>query len=166
MDSQDMTINQGAHTEPQRVVEFEWHRPRREDIRLPKVDTEPVRRAVEEIALTGIGLAIVTGRAVNRTIQAARRAGSEEARHPGPFTRGLLELLGHKESESSTKGGDERSIPVLPIANYTSLDSEQVIARLAQMNRTQLETLRNYELGHDRRTSILKAIDGLMETAQ
>jgi hypothetical protein len=162
MDNQETTLNRAGRADQERVVEFELRRPHREDIKLPKVDMEPVRKTLEDVVLTGIGLSIITARAIARTLQEAQRAGTEAAERPGPITRGVLDLLGHKE-RTETQQPEQSSIPVLPIADYASLESEQVIARLPGLGRAQLETLRSYEFEHGRRTEVLKAIDGLME---
>jgi hypothetical protein len=162
MDNQTMTMP-GAGTEPQRVVEYELRRPHREDIKLPVVDVEPFRKALEEIVLTSIGLAIVTGRSLASTIEAAHRAGAEAADNPGPVTRAVLDMIGRKTPAARTPS--RTSIPVLPVADYDSLESEQVISRLTSLDREELAAVRVYELEHERRTAILKAIDGLETTA-
>jgi len=146
-----------------RVVEFELKRPRREDIHLPKADVEPVRQALEQVALTSIGLAILTARSVVRTLEEARAAGQEAAEHPGPVTRTVMGLLGHKSTETQPLG--RRTVPMVPITDYDSLESDQIIARLTGLSAKQLDAVRAYELEHERRTAILKAIDGLSATA-
>lgn len=163
MDNQTIAMDSGGGTEARRVVEFELRRPHREDITLPKVDVEPVRKAIEQVALTSIGLAIITARSVVRTIEAAHRAGAEAAERPGPFTRAILDLVGHGENGATPRA--RHSIAVLPIADYPSLDSDEVIARLTSLNGEQLEAVRAYELEHERRAVILKALEGLEATA-
>lgn len=162
MDSQMTAMGSGA-AESQRIVEFELRRPHREDIALPKVELEPVRKAIEQVALTSIGLAIITARSVGRTIEAAHRAGAEAAQKPGPFTRAILDLVGHRDERTTPLA--RHSIAVLPIADYPSLGSDEVIARLTSLNSEQLEAVRAYELEHERRTAILKALEGLESTA-
>jgi hypothetical protein len=162
MDNQTMTMP-GAGDEAQRVVEYELRRPHREDIKLPEVDLEPFRKALEEVVLTSIGLAIVTARSLTRTIEAAQRAGAEAADNPGPITRAVLDILGRKTP--ADRASSRTSIPVLPVADYDALESDQVISRLAGLDKVQLEAIRAYELEHERRTAVLKAIDGLETTA-
>jgi hypothetical protein len=163
MDSQTATMDSGQIKDAHRVVEFELRRPHREDITLPKVDAEPVRQVIEQVALTSIGLAIITARSIARTIEAAHKAGAEAAQRPGPFTRAILDLVGHKDD--GTAPLTRHNIAVLPIGDYPSLSSDEVIARLTSLNREQLEAVRAYELEHERRTVILKALDGLETTA-
>ncbi|MHB1317456.1 MAG: hypothetical protein ACYCYF_02435 [Anaerolineae bacterium] len=163
MDSQTISMDSGGGTSAQRVVEFELHRPHREDIALPKVDIEPVRKVIEQVALTSIGLAIITARSIVRTIEAAHRAGAEAAQRPGPLTRTILDLIGHKDEGMAPLV--RHSIAVLPIADYPSLGSDEVVARLTNLSSEQLEAVRAYELEHERRTVILKALDGLEATA-
>lgn len=160
MDDQRLTMDMN---DPQRVVEFELRRPHREDIKIPEVDLEPVRKAIEEVALTSIGLAIITARSVTKTLEAAHRAGMEAADKPGPFTRAVLNILGHKAPAAAPL--TRQSISVLPISDYDALASDEIIARLAPLGRDELAAIRAYELEHEGRTAILKAIDGLEVTA-
>ena len=163
MDDQTLTMETGGLNRPQRVVEFELRRPHREDIKVPGIDLEPVRKAIEDVALTGIGLAIITSRSVTRTLEAAHRAGLEAADKPGPFTRAVLGILGHKAPAVAPL--TRRNISVLPISDYDALSSDEVIARLATLGKDELAAIRAYELEHERRTAILQAIDGLETTA-
>ena len=164
MDEQTMTMDAGGFTEPRRVVEFELRRPHREDITLPTVDMEPVRKAIQQVALTGIGLAIITARSLVRTIRAAHEAGEEAATNPDSIARAIVDLVGDKRSAAEPPS--KHRIAVLPIADYDSLSSEEVIARLTTLCRVELDAVRTHEMEHERRTAILKAIDGLEATAR
>ncbi|MGI6367689.1 MAG: hypothetical protein ACOX2L_04900 [Anaerolineae bacterium] len=163
MTEQTMELDTTIPAATQRVVEFELRRPTREDLQLPKVDLEPVRQAIEDVALTSIGLAIIGARSLVRTWQAARQAGREAAADPGPITRAVLDLVHYQRPSAETLS--RGNIPVLPIADYDALSAEQLIARLTTLTRGELGAVRDYELEHARRTAVLKAIDGLLETA-
>lgn len=160
MDSQEMTLPNPRSQSRTREVEFELRRPHKEDLALPKVELEPLRRAAEDILLTGIGLTVLAGRLVINSVQAAHRAGREAAERPGPVTRALLRVVAQKESPSEKPLS--RSIPVLPIAHYTTLGAEEIIARLPGLEPEQLMVLRDHELGHQRRPQVLEALDELL----
>jgi demethoxyubiquinone hydroxylase (CLK1/Coq7/Cat5 family) len=49
---------------------------------------------------------------------------------------------------------------VLPISNYETLTTEEVIKRLDTLSEEQLRTLRDYEIRHQNRAVVIEAIDG------
>ena len=163
MDEQTMTMPGAGARRPDRIVEFELRRPHREDLGLTRAGIESARQAIEDAALTGIGLAIITGRSLAHTLEAAHKAGKEAAANPGPMTRMILRAVGHREPIARPLS--RRSVPVLPIADYASLDSAQVIERLSSLDRAQLESVRAYELEHEGRPDVLRAIDNLLQSA-
>lgn len=160
MDSQEMTIPNSQPGRGKREAEFELRLPRKEDLALPKVEIEPLRRAAEDLLLTGIGLSVLAGRVLIKTVQAAHRAGQEAAERPGPVTRALLQVVAKKEGPSHKPLS--RSIPVLPIAHYGSLGAEEIIARLPGLAPEQLTVLRDHEQAHERRPQVLEALDELL----
>ena len=163
MNNQETTMPGSGISEPDRIVEFEFRMPRRQDLNLPKLDVEPVRQMAEQVILTGLGLSVLASRAVAKAIQEASKAGAEAAEQPGPVTRTLLNLVGSREHKDNTDASG--SIRVLPISDYASLDSTEIISRLPELNRDQLESLRDYEMDHQRRKMVLEAIDGQLTTA-
>lgn len=147
-----MTEQQAAAGElPRRVVEFELKRP---EVHLPHVDLEPARRIAEDVLLTGIGMAVLAGRAVGRAIKEANAAGAEAAEHPGPLTRVLLSLVrpGPQERPAAQAFG------VLPLANYDSLAPEAIVDLLGGLSRDEVALLSAYERDHQARDAVLAAL--------
>jgi len=68
----------------------------------------------------------------------------EAADKPGPFTRAVLNILGHKAPAAAPL--TRQSISVLPISDYDALASDEIIARLAPLGRDELAAIRAYEL--------------------
>lgn len=157
MESQELTMQNTTPGKPGRVTEFELRLPRRKEIALPKVEAEPLRRAAEDVVLTGIGLTVLAGRAVARTLREARSAGEEAAEHPGPVTRALVGLVGKKSSTSQAPL--THNIPVLPIAGYNALTADEIVTRLEGLSEEQLGIVRAYEETHEKRAEVLQAID-------
>lgn len=153
MNSQQATMERS--TNPHRIVEFEWRRPHREDLRLAE-RIEPVRRVAEDVLLTSLGVAVLAGRTAARFLQAAHQAGEEAVQNPGPLTRTLLRLVRTPQKASSQELS--RRIPVLPIANYNALAPEEIIAHLDELSPEQLQMVRDYEKKHQQREAILAAI--------
>ncbi len=163
MDSTHVTRPGTDPSEQERVVEMEIRLPRREDFKLPKIDAEPLRDAAEQAVLTGLGMTVLASRAVVKALRAANEAGAEAAENPGPLTRALLRAVGHAEPANEPK--PLRSVRVLPIADYASLSTAEIIARLSELDREQLQVLRNYEAEHADRSSVLEAIDAQLASA-
>jgi hypothetical protein len=163
MDSHEMTLQNPQSEEAGRVVEFELHLPRRQEIALPKVNAEPLRRAAEDVVLTGIGLTLLAGRALVNTMRAAHRAGEEAAEHPGPVTRALIGLVSKKAKPADKPLSHH--IPVLPIAGYSVLGSDEIIARLEGLSQEQLVLVRDYEAAHLQRAAVLEALAARLTSA-
>lgn len=161
MEAQESTLSSAQGAAPQRVVEFELRLPRREEITLPKMDWAPWRRAAEQALVTGLGVGILVARGVRYAVKAAYEAGSEAAAQPDSVTHTLVGWMHPQQAEAQPASG---KIRVLPLEDYERLTSDEVIARLPQLTAAQLETVRAYELEHERRTSVLKAIDELLTT--
>jgi len=159
MSSQEFAIDDSEMKTTRRVVEFEFKRPKLEDLDLPKVDMEPVRVAAEQVLLTGIGVGVLLARGLIKAIKAANQAGVETAETPGPITNALLSLVRKPGEASSTEAESKIVVPVLPIANYDELSATKVVEHLPNLTTEQLAIVRKYELEHKKRTTILKAID-------
>jgi len=156
MEAQESTLSSAQGAAPQRVVEFELRLPRREEITLPKMDWAPWRRAAEQALITGLGVGILVARGIKYAVRAAYEAGAEAAAQPDSVTHTLVGWVHPNQETAKPTSG---KIRVLPLEDYERLASDEVIARLPQLTAAQLETLRAYEMEHERRTSVLKAID-------
>ena len=165
MSSQEFVIeNPGAGKAQRRVVEAEIRLPHLGDLQLPKVDMEPVRATAEQILLTGIGVAVLVARGLTKAVNAAHQAGMDAAEKPGPVTRALLGLV-RKQQTPATESTELRvKVPVLPIDDYAGLTPIDVLERLPELSPEQLRVLREYEVDHMKRTTVLKAIDRQLAT--
>ena len=146
-----MTENQAAAELPRRVVEFELKRP---ELHLQKLNLEPARRVAEDVLLTGIGIVVLTGRAVVRAVKAANAAGAEKAEDPDPVTKALLGLVRPK----AEKPAAPQAFSLLPIADYDDLAAEDVLGRLPALSQGDIETLRGYEQEHQNREAVVSAL--------
>lgn len=147
-----MTEHQAAVPElPRRVVEFELRRP---EINVPRIDIEPVRRVAEDVLLTGIGIVVLSGRAVSRAVKAANAAGAEAAEHPGPLTQALLSLVRPAAKPCTTS----TQVAVLPVADYDSRSLDDLIALLPDLSREEIELLLAYEREHQAREAFIAAL--------
>lgn len=54
-------------------------------------------------------------------------------------------------------------VPVLPIDNYGRMDVDEIIGRLNGLSLAELAIVRNFESNHEKRTTILEAIDKRMD---
>lgn len=162
MESNETTLNASHDPAPQRVVEFELRLPRREEITLPKVDWAPWRRAAEQALITGLGVGILVGRGIKYAVKAAYEAGAEAAAQPDSFSHNVISWMHPTETASAPSSG---KIRVLPVDDYERLSAHEVIALLPQLSAAQLETVRAYEMEHERRTAVLQAINGLLGPA-
>jgi uncharacterized protein (DUF433 family) len=158
MSCSEIAANSHSSSENERVVEAEIRLPAWEDLDMPKVDLEPARHMVEDILLTGLGAMVLVGRGVSKAVRAANQAGAEAAEHPGPLTDALLKLV-RKPGARSTGEGIRVQVPVLPIDHYDERSPEEILAQLTELSEDQLRVLREYEIAHAKRTTILKAID-------
>jgi len=140
---------------PRRIVEFEIKAP---ELHLPKVNLEPARRVAESAVLTGIGIVVLTGRAIAHGLRTANAAGVEAAKHPGPVTRTLLGLVRSKPVQPSTA----QAVVVLPIADYDQLAEEDIIGRLPSLAPGEVRALLAYEREHQNRESIVAAMAALV----
>ncbi len=95
---------------PARVVEFELRLPRREEIRLPKVDWAPWKRLAGDVLLTSLGLGVLTVRAVRAAALAAHKAGRELSEQPESWAHGLADLADSKPAPASA-GATQTLIP-------------------------------------------------------
>lgn len=146
-------------TETRRVVEAEIKLPKLEEIKLPKVDLEPVRSIAEDILITSIGVGVLVAQGLGAAVKAANAAGRRAAEHPGPVTRALLSLVGKPEASHSTGSQIRMQVPVLPIDDYQELSANEIIARLPQLTPQQLRVVREYEAEHQARAAVTEAID-------
>jgi hypothetical protein len=144
---------------PQRVVEAEFRLPRLEEIELPKVDWEPVRKATEQVLLTGIGIGMLVARGIGAAIKTAYQAGEEAAERPGTVAHTVATSLRRRPKGGGPQRGIKRQVPVLPIDNYDSLSVEAIVGRLGTLSPDKLWVLREYELTHANRAEVLRAID-------
>ncbi len=159
MSTDELAMDQGnVAPRERRIVEAEIKMPRLEDIKMPKVDMEPVRSTAEQVLLTGIGLGVLAARGIKAAVHAAHTAGQEAARDPGPVTKALLDLVQRPE-RAEQAGPIRRQVPVLPIDNYDALDADEVRVRLPDLANEQLRIVRAYEENHRARSEVLEAID-------
>ncbi len=159
MSSQEFSIDDLEMKAKRRVVEFEFKRPKLEDLDLPKVDMEPVRVAAEQVLLTGIGIGVLLARGIVKAVSAANKAGLETAENPGPLTKALLGLIRKPQEAPLSEAATKIVVPVLPIENYDELSAPKVVEQLPNLTAEQLTVVRKYELEHKKRTTVLKAID-------
>jgi hypothetical protein len=161
---QDFAVENAPSSKPARVVEAELRLPKAEELHLPKVNTEPVRKVAEEVLLVSLGLGVLAVRGLTLAIKAAYKAGNETIEHPGPVTQKVLDALrGARAAQPAA--GIRRTVPVLPIENYDVLAESEVIARLSELDGEALRLLRQYETDHARRTAVLEAIARRLELA-
>ncbi len=164
MSTDELAMDQGgAAPRERRVVEAEIKMPRLEEIKMPKVDMEPLRSTAEQVLLTGIGLGVLAARGIRAAARAAYNAGQDAARDPGPVTKALLDMVKPSEKGEAT-GPIRRQVPVMPIDNYDALDADQVRVRLPDLAEEQLRVVRSYEESHRARPEVLEAIDRRLGT--
>lgn len=160
MSSREFAIEHPEEVRSQhRVVEFEVRLPRREEIHLPTIDLEPVRAAAEQVLLTGIGVGVLLVRGLTQAVKAANQAGSEAAKEPGPILGALLRVVRKEESVPASTAQAPVKVPVLPIDNYDDLLAADVLERLPGLSPEELRVVREYEIDHKKRTTVLKAVD-------
>lgn len=90
---------------PKRVVEFELHLPRPEEIKLPKVDWEPWRKAAEEALITGLGVGILVARGIKRAVEVAHETGAQAAERPGTLPYALVQWMRPRRAAGPTPPG-------------------------------------------------------------
>ncbi|HHX66214.1 MAG TPA: hypothetical protein GX702_15160 [Chloroflexi bacterium] len=163
MTDQEMTMNAPEQRATGRVVEVEIRLPRREEIEMPKVNLEPVRNAVGQVLLTGIGVSILLARGITGAVRAAYRAGTDAAQEPGTLAHSLMGMM--QGDKKTGPIGEIKRVPVLPIADYDTLSAEEIIDRIKGLDEEQLRTLRDYEAAHEQRTVVLTAIDSQLGAA-
>lgn len=165
MSSREFAIEHPEEPHRQRrVVEFEVRLPRREELHLPTVDMEPVRAAAEQVLLTGIGVGVLVIRSLTQAIKAANQAGIEAAKEPGPIMGALLRAVRKQESAPSSTTEIRVKVPVLPIENYDELLATDILQHLPGLSPEELRVVREYEIDHKKRTTVLKAIDRRLAT--
>lgn len=144
---------------PKRVVEFELRLPRPEEIKLPKVDWEPWRKAAEEVLITGLGVGILMVRGIKRAVEVAHEEGMQAAERPGTLPHTLVQWMRPRQAARPAPSG---KIRILPLEDYDELSVTEIIERLAQLKPDQLRMVRAYEEEHAGRLAILRAIDDLL----
>ena len=175
MNSQEFAIDpSGAQrargVQHQRVVEAEIRLPRLDELGLPKINAdlraslEPIRATAEQVLLTGIGVGVLLARGLTKAVKAAYQAGAETAENPGPITNALLSLVRKEESPQAGSAKVKVQVPVLPLDNYDALTANKVLEQLSELSIEQLRVLREYELDHKKRTTVLRAIDKQIDT--
>ncbi|HHX43243.1 MAG TPA: hypothetical protein GX714_04550 [Chloroflexi bacterium] len=164
MSTEELAMEHGNATpREKRVVEAEIKMPRLEDLKMPKIDIEPVRSAAEQVLLTGIGVGVLAARGLRAAVRAAYAAGQDAARDPGPLTKALLDLV-KPSTEGAEEGPIRRQVPVLPIDNYDTLSVDEITVRLPDLTDEQLRVVRAYEENHQARPEVLAAIDRRLGT--
>lgn len=143
---------------PRRVVEAEIKMPKLEDLRLPKVDVEPLRSAAEEVLLTTLGVGVLIARGVVSAVKAAHAAGAAEIQNPGPLTKALMDFMRSKP-KAEAKNNLRVKVPVMPLNDYDMLLPEDIVARLSDLTTEQLYVVREYELAHQSRPVVIEAIE-------
>lgn len=164
MTTDELAMDQGRATpRERRVVEAEIRMPRLEEIKMPKVDMEPLRSTAERVVLTGIGLGVLAARGLRTATRAAYNAGQEAARDPGPVTKAILTMV-KRPDRAEQAGPIRRQVPVMAIDNYDDLSADEVRLRLPDLTEEQLRTVRAYEESHRARPEVLEAIDRRLGT--
>jgi ferritin-like metal-binding protein YciE len=103
---------------------------------------EAVRRAGEKVEKTAKGTAQKAGLQARRTARQARR------------------VPGVAQAEGEVKGA-AASEQDLAIANYDSLNADQVVGRLSELSQVDLAKVDAYERKHQNRSTVLSRIDSL-----
>jgi ferritin-like metal-binding protein YciE len=103
---------------------------------------EAVRRAGEKVEKTAKGTAQKAGLQARRTARRARR------------------VPGVAQAEGEVKGA-AASEQDLAIANYDSLNADQVVGRLSELSQVDLAKVDAYERKHQNRSTVLSRIDSL-----
>ncbi len=123
---------------------------------IPKLTEAVVRADVRgngsyDIATTGAGEAT---RAAGRTTRAAAKKGGTKAK------RTARKAPGATRAEGTARGAVAREQD-LPIARYTSLNAEEILARLPELSQVELGKVDAYERRHDNRSTITDRISTL-----
>ena len=140
-----------------RVVEHEW-KLNPEDWKMPEINAEPVLKVTGQVLLTGLGLGVLAYRGVKRAFKAAYKAGAEAAEKDGSFAQAISDLAKGVRKDKAAEPVVSTHVPVLPINDYDELTVDDLVAKLADLDLDALETVREYELAHARRTTVLEAI--------
>ena len=145
-----------------RVVEFEFSPSQIKELYYKAQSRlEPLRDVAEQILLTSIGAGVLLGRGINRALKTAHQAGQEAAQRPGPITKAFLRLVRTPQTYSTTE--IRVCPPKLPLDRYDELTASEITEALAGLSREQLLIIREYELGHKNRVTVLRAIEHLLE---
>lgn len=123
---------------------------------IPKLTDAVVRADVRgdgsyEIATTGAADAT---RAAGRTARATAKKGGAKAR------RTARKAPGAKRAEGVAKGAVAREQD-LPIARYSRLNADEIVARLPELTQVELGIVDVYERRHDNRATVLARISTL-----
>jgi len=161
MSSQEFAGTAPRAEAQERVVEYELKMPKLEDIKLPEVDLKPAADVAKKVLLVGLGAGVLLVRGVVKVVQAAAEAGADEIEHPGPVTQAVMRVV--KRPEESTEADTKPlRVPVLAIDGYDTLESKEVIARLAGLSAEQLNVIRQHEITTKNREEIIAALDELL----
>jgi hypothetical protein len=163
MSSQEFAIQNDEPMTGRRVVEMEIKLPKFEGVKMPDVDLTPIRKAAEDVLLTGLGIGVLTVRGLTQAVRAAYRAGVDELEHPGPVTKAVMEAMRGKE-QAPAEVETALKVPVLPIEDYDDLTAEEVVSRLDDLGSDGLRVIREYENEHKGRVTVLRAIDQRLKT--
>jgi ferritin-like metal-binding protein YciE len=123
---------------------------------IPKLTEAVVRADMRgngsyDIATTGAADAT---RAAGRTARTTAKKGGAKAR------RTARKAPGAKRAEGAAKGAVARERD-LPIARYSSLNADEVVARLPELTQVELGIVDVYERRHDNRATVLSRISTL-----
>ena len=158
MTTHDMPLPEEAPVRMQRrVVETEIRLPRLGEMNLPKVDLEPVRDVAMEVLITGLGIGVLMARGVAAAVRAAHDAGKKELENPGPVTRSVMNVMRREGTPASQQM--RMAVPVLPLDNYDTLSVAEILPRLPDLTREQLQVLRDYENSHQARVEVLEDLN-------
>ena len=164
MSTNEFAVENGPVQAPRRVVEAEFRMPKREDLHMPEVDLAPVRTALGEVLITGLGVGVLLARGVAAAVKAAYQAGAEAAKQPGSFSQAVVDLV-RGEAKATPAATARLTVPVLPIEGYDDLSAKDVVARLEGLGAEHLAMVREYEAAHANRVTVLKDIAKRLEQA-
>ncbi len=151
MDTVELNMNQ------KRVVEAELKLPKLSNVELPRVDWAPMRKLASDVLLTGLGIGVLAVRGATAAAKAAYDAGADEAKRDGSVAQRVVSAV-RGEATTSGEGSIKVHVPVLPIADYDTLNYREVLSKLEALTAEQLAVLRDYEATHANRVTVLNAI--------
>jgi hypothetical protein len=93
-----------------------------------------------------VGVIVIIWETINKLFQAIYQQGAQLTSQQG-------------ESRRAQSGPVGIKVPMMPIDNYSQLDVDGVIARLDGLSPTELGIVKNYEINHENRQSIVEAVE-------